>query len=102
MSHYLIDRLERSPRIEVMTETEVAAVHGSATVESVTLRSRDGGSEEVDCDAVPVMIGAEPCTEASDGMLAVDDAGYLLYGDGALVVRFAYQVLADSVQSAPA
>jgi thioredoxin reductase (NADPH) len=28
MSRYLIDRIERSPRIEVMTETEVAAVHG--------------------------------------------------------------------------
>jgi thioredoxin reductase (NADPH) len=150
MSHYLIDRIERSPRIEVMTETEVAAVHGSATVESVTLRGRDGGSEEFECDAVYVMIGAEPCTEASDGMLAVDGAGYLLcgdgaahcpghlcwplqdrephlletirpgvfaagdvragaakrvagaVGDGALVVRFAYDVLADTVQSAPA
>jgi len=150
MSHYLIDRIERSPRIEVMTETEVAAVHGSATVESVTLRSRDGSREEVDCDALYVMIGADPCTEASDGMLAVDEAGYLLcgdgasncpghlcwplqerephlletirpgvfaagdvragaakrvagaVGDGALVVRFAYEVLADTVQSAPA
>src|SRR4051794_38789597 len=150
MSHYLIDRIERSPRIEVMTETEVAAVHGGATVESVTLRGADGSSEQVDCDAVYVMIGADPCTEASDGMLAVDAAGYLLcgdaaancpghlcwplqdrephlletirpgvfaagdvragaakrvagaVGDGALVVRFAYDVLTDTVQSAPA
>ena len=38
MSHYLVDRIERSPRIEVMTETEVAAVHGTATVETVSLR----------------------------------------------------------------
>ena len=29
------------------------------------------------------MIGAEPCTEASTGMLAVDPAGYLLCGNGA-------------------
>jgi thioredoxin reductase (NADPH) len=150
MSHYLIDRIDRSPRIEVMTETEVAAVHGGATVESVTLRGSGGGSEEVDCDAVYVMIGADPCTEASSGMLAVDSAGYLLcgegaancpghlcwplsdrsphmletirpgvfaagdvragaakrvagaVGDGALVVRFAYDVLADQVEGAPA
>ncbi len=150
MSHYLIDRIDRSPRIEVMTRTEIAAVHGGATVESVTLRDRDGASEEVDCDAVYVMIGADPCTEASDGMLAVDPAGYLLcgegaencpghlcwplaersphmletirpgvfaagdvragaakrvagaVGDGALVVRFAYDVLSDAVQTAPA
>jgi thioredoxin reductase (NADPH) len=67
-----------------MTETEVTAVHGSATVESVTLRdSRDGTTEEVECAAVYVMIGADPCTEACDGVLAVDAAGYLLCGDGA-------------------
>ena len=42
MSQYLIDRIEASPRIEVMTETEVAAVHGTATVESVSLRDRAG------------------------------------------------------------
>jgi thioredoxin reductase (NADPH) len=84
MSHYLVDRIERSPRIEVMTETEITAVRGTATVESVALRdNRDGSTQEVDCTAVYVMIGADPCTEASEGMLAVDDAGYLLCGAGA-------------------
>jgi thioredoxin reductase (NADPH) len=84
MSHYLVDRIERSPRIEVMTETEISAVQGTATVESVTLRdNRDDSTQQVDCTAVYVMIGAEPCTEASQGMLAVDDAGYLLCGTGA-------------------
>ncbi|MFZ0089176.1 MAG: FAD-dependent oxidoreductase [Solirubrobacteraceae bacterium] len=84
MSRYLVDRIERSPRLEVMTETEVGAVLGSATVESVRLVDRrDGSSEEVPCTAVFVMIGADPCTEASTGMLAVDAAGYLLCGAGA-------------------
>jgi thioredoxin reductase (NADPH) len=83
MSRYLADRVERSPRIEVMTETEVVSLHGSAVVESVTLQSRDGSREDVDTNAVYVMIGAEPCTEVSDGMLATDDAGFLLCGDGA-------------------
>ncbi len=84
MSHYLVDRIERSPQIEVMTETEIAAVQGSATVEAVTLRdNRDDSTQQVDCTAVYVMIGADPCTEASEGMLAVDDAGYLLCGAGA-------------------
>src|SRR6202012_2264208 len=44
MSRYLIDRIERAPRIEVMTETEVTAVHGTATVESVDLRDRRSGT----------------------------------------------------------
>ena len=84
LSHYLRDRIERSPRIEVMTEAELTAVHGATTVESVTVRDRrDDTTEEVDCTAVYVMIGADPCTEASDGVLAVDGAGYLLCGEGA-------------------
>jgi thioredoxin reductase (NADPH) len=84
MSHYLVDRIESSPRIEVMTETEITAVQGTATVESVTLRdNRDGSTQEVDCTAVYVMIGADPCTEAAEDLLATDDAGYLLCGAGA-------------------
>ncbi|HMJ36248.1 MAG TPA: FAD-dependent oxidoreductase [Baekduia sp.] len=84
MSQYLVDRLERSTRIEVLTETEVTAVHGSATVESVSLRNRrDGTVERVAATAVFVMIGADPCTEAATGMLALDAAGYLLCGTGA-------------------
>jgi thioredoxin reductase (NADPH) len=84
MSQYLVDRIDRSPRIEVMTETELTAVHGSATVESVSLADRrDGRVQNATATAVFVMIGADPCTEAATGMLAVDAAGYLLCGAGA-------------------
>jgi thioredoxin reductase (NADPH) len=84
MSHYLVDRIESSPLIEVMTETEVVAVDGSATVESVSLLDRRSGAvERVACTAVFVMIGGDPCTEAARGMLALDPAGYLLCGAGA-------------------
>jgi thioredoxin reductase (NADPH) len=84
MSQYLVDRLKRSPRIEVMTETEVVAVNGSATVESVTLVDRrDGSARELPTTAMFVMIGADPCTEAITGMLPVDAAGYILCGTDA-------------------
>ena len=84
MSHYLVDRIKRSPRIEVMTETELIAVHGTATVESASLRDRrDGSVEQVPTAAVFVMIGADPCSEAAAGILAVDEAGFLICGEGA-------------------
>ncbi|MHB8694351.1 MAG: FAD-dependent oxidoreductase [Solirubrobacteraceae bacterium] len=84
MSRYLIDRIERSPRIEVITETEVAAVHGTATVQSVDLRDRRDDTVRTEAaTAVFVMIGANPCNEAARGMLALDPAGYLLCGSGA-------------------
>jgi thioredoxin reductase (NADPH) len=84
MSNYLVERIKRSPRIEVMTETEVVAVRGTATVESATvINRRDGSTQEVQSTAVFVMIGADPCTEAITGMLPVDSAGYILCGAGA-------------------
>ena len=84
MSHYLLERIERSSKIEVMTNTEVSAVDGSATVESVTLVDRrDGRAQDLAATALFVMIGADPCTEAATGILAVDAAGYLLCGTGA-------------------
>jgi thioredoxin reductase (NADPH) len=84
MSQYLVDRIERSDSIEVRTETEVSAVHGDSTVNAVSLRDRrDDSVERVAATAVFVMIGAEPCTEATTGMLAVDPSGYLLCGHGA-------------------
>jgi thioredoxin reductase (NADPH) len=84
MSHYLVDRIERSHTIEVLTETEIQAVEGTATVESVVLRNRaTDTTERVDCMAVFVMIGAEPCTEAVSGVLALDSAGYVLCGSEA-------------------
>ena len=81
MSQYLVDRLKRSPRIEVMTESEVAAVNGSATMESATIVDRrDGGTSEIPATAMFVMIGADPCTEAVTGMVPVDSDGYILCG----------------------
>jgi thioredoxin reductase (NADPH) len=64
--------------------TEVAAVHGNGTLESVSLRAADNGrTERVDAAAVFVMIGADPCTEAVGSLLAVDEAGYVLCGPAA-------------------
>ena len=83
MSQYLIDRIEASGRIEVITETEVAEVHGAETVESVSLRDRAGSVSPVNATAVFVMIGAVPCNEAAAGMLALDSAGYLVCGAAA-------------------
>ncbi len=52
MSHYLVDRVERPATDRGMTETEITAVEGTATVESVTLRdSRADSTQRVDCTA---------------------------------------------------
>lgn len=82
MSRYLTDRVERSPRIEVLTGTEVVALHGRGSLDGVTIRDARG-ERRLAARAVFVMIGAEPCTEAVTGVLRLDAAGYLLCGPGA-------------------
>jgi thioredoxin reductase (NADPH) len=85
MSRYLVERLEVHRNIEVVTETEVVAMHGDGRLQSVDLRDRrDGRVERVPVSAVFVMIGADPCTEAVQRMLGLDAAGYLACGEAAL------------------
>ena len=84
MSRYLVERIESRSNIELLTGTEVSAVHGNGRLEHADLRRRaDGDVERVDASAVFVMIGADPCTEAVHMMLDLDEAGYITCGDGA-------------------
>ena len=84
MSRYLVERIEDRSNIEVITGTEVGAVHGNGRLEHVDLRRRaDGNVERVAVSAVFVMIGADPCTEAVQMMVDLDEAGYITCGDGA-------------------
>jgi thioredoxin reductase (NADPH) len=84
MSRYLLERLESRPNIELLTGTEVSAVHGDERLEHADLRNRaDGAVERVPVTAIFVMIGADPCTEAVHMMLELDEAGYIRCGEGA-------------------
>jgi thioredoxin reductase (NADPH) len=84
MSRYLVERIEDRSNIEIITGTEVGAVHGNGRLEHVDLRRRaDGNVERVAVSAVFVMIGADPCTEAVQMMVDLDEAGYITCGDGA-------------------
>ncbi len=80
MSEYLIGRIRGSPNILVQEFTEIESVHGDRTMEAVTLRKRQGGTEQVPCAAVFVFIGAEPCSEWLPKEIARDSKGFLLTG----------------------
>jgi thioredoxin reductase (NADPH) len=84
MSRYLVERIESRPNIELVTETELVAVHGDGRLQSADLRDRDGRVAQVPVSAVFVMIGADPCTEAVERMLGLDPSGYLACGEAAL------------------
>jgi thioredoxin reductase (NADPH) len=64
MSQYLIDQIYGTQNIEVLTQTEISAVHGSDRLEAITIRNHERDeAEKVPADAVFIFIGAAPHSE---------------------------------------
>ncbi|MFW6091060.1 MAG: FAD-dependent oxidoreductase [Actinomycetota bacterium] len=80
MSHYLIDRIERTPAIVTRTGTEVTAARGADRLMSVCLRGPGGSVEELDAAGMFVFIGARPRTDWLEAQIVRDEHGYVLTG----------------------
>jgi thioredoxin reductase (NADPH) len=79
MSHYLIERVEADPHIEVVTNTEVRAVAGESHLGQVTLEHTPSGERStVACSGLFCFIGAEPATGWLSGCVALDRAGFII------------------------
>jgi thioredoxin reductase (NADPH) len=86
MSHYLIRQIREVGNVQVRTGTEVAAVDGEQHLERLELcDTATGTMEEVASNFLFVFIGAAPCTEWLDGVVARDPDGFLLTGPDLLV-----------------
>lgn len=84
MSRYLIDQIERHPRVRVLLHTEVTEALGDKALEAVAVvdhRTRERRHLEV--RALFVFTGADPHTEWLSGALALDARGYVLTGAAA-------------------
>jgi thioredoxin reductase (NADPH) len=81
MSRYLVDRIERTPRIVVWPSTQVTALTGASQLQTVQLH-REGQPEasELAVTGLFVFIGAKPGTGWLAGQLAEDSHGFLLTG----------------------
>lgn len=84
MSRYLIDRIEATENITVLTETELVALSGSpkGQLDRVRWRNRATGEEtEKDIHNVFVMIGADPATGWLEGCgVALDEKRFVQTG----------------------
>jgi thioredoxin reductase (NADPH) len=81
MSRYLIDRIERHPRIHVRLYTEVREVTGEDRVESLIVednRTREQGV--LAARALFVFIGARPATSWLADAVALDRRGFIPTG----------------------
>jgi thioredoxin reductase (NADPH) len=86
MSQYLVDRIEETPNIEVLTHTSLAAVHGEGRLERVTLANAESGERcEMPADGVFIFIGAAPRTELLEDLVDLDSEGFVLTGRDTMV-----------------
>ena len=83
MSRYLIDRIEAAGNVELWEGCEVTAVHGGEEVEAVTVVCRDQVEHRLDATGVFAMIGAAPRTEEFDGLVGLDEKGFIVTGEDA-------------------
>ena len=80
-SKIMQDRVLGNDKIEVLWNKEVTEIHGSESVESVSLSdTKDGSSSEVNIDGVFMAIGHTPNVDFLDGLVELDEKGYVKTG----------------------
>lgn len=81
MSQYLVDQIESTEKIEVLTRTIVTEVFGKDRLESIAIKNtQTDESQKVDCPALFVFIGADPHTDLLEGVVERNRAGFILTG----------------------
>ncbi len=82
MSHYLIERIEATPNIELMFNTEVIGLEGSEQLARARWRSRLGPDVyTLDVRNLFLFVGADPATNWLEGCgVKVDRGGFVLTG----------------------
>ncbi|PZA10342.1 thioredoxin reductase [Rhodopseudomonas palustris] len=84
MSRYLIERIESTPNIEPVFDTEVVALDGSADtgLTHATLRNRRSGEDcTIAVSNLFLFVGADPATGWLDGCgVTLDRAGFVITG----------------------
>ena len=81
MSRYLVDQVNRHPRVTVRTCTEIQQVHGNGVPSAVvTEDKRTGERHSIQTRALFVFIGADPNTSWLAGAVQLDDRGFVPTG----------------------
>lgn len=81
MSAYLCDRVLKHPKILVVKNSEMTAVHGEKCVEAITFHDHaTDTATRIACSAIFCFIGAQPHTAWLPSGVLLDDKGYILTG----------------------
>lgn len=82
MSDYLVQRIKAAENIQVHLNTEIKELHGEHHLESLVLRAKDGAVMKKPITNLFTFIGAKPCTDWLNGLVAMDEKGFIYTGPG--------------------
>lgn len=81
MSAYLIDQINATDNIEVLTGTEIVEAAGEEHLTEVTVADRDSGERRMlPVSGMFLFIGAVPHTDFLRGLVRLNEAGFVLTG----------------------
>lgn len=81
MSQYLVDQVETTPNIHVLTSTEVVAVDGGEHLERITLReAASDRTWDEEAAGLFIFVGAVPHTDFLAGLVETNDRGFIPTG----------------------
>src|SRR5262245_39386803 len=80
MSRYLVRRIEEIPSIQVRTRTEIVGLEGNGHLERVGWRDGTGAVTSHEIRHVFLMTGAEANTGWLNGVVALDEKGFIKTG----------------------
>jgi len=77
-SRIMQQRALDNPKIEIIWNSQVTAIHGETSLSGVTLTSTDGSASELPVTGLFIAIGHRPNTDVFKGVLDMEDSGYLI------------------------
>jgi thioredoxin reductase (NADPH) len=81
MSQYLIDQIEKTPKIQVETRSRVVEAHGDGHLEAISIHcDASGETSTIPTNMLAIFIGAEPKTDWLAGVVERDERGFILTG----------------------
>jgi thioredoxin reductase (NADPH) len=81
MSKYLIDQIEATPNIKVVTRSMVVGVKGKTKLEQLEIKNVDSGNVDIqDAAAMFIFIGAVAHTDMVAGLVERNPQGFILTG----------------------
>ena len=77
-SKIMAQRAHDNPKIEIVWNSQVTALHGDSSLSGVTLTKTDGSTQELPVTGLFIAIGHKPNTGVFTGVLEMEDSGYLM------------------------